>query len=324
MGYVAGSVKVAGVPTFGVLARAYRLDDGTLGEEASTDSTGLFVMSTLTTGDLYTVVAHDLAGGTNYNAIVYDSVAAVATLNRSLLAVPAESQRLGAHEISFVDHESYEVLRLNYETDFTNSAGGGTPVGATTVFGNRWGFPNDDLVPVAELPADAVISLTGATELIVGTGDFTFETMFVVPSSTYSAGSPVLLFTLADSVTTDGFQVYVNFDSSSLSILRSISAAGYTDTFSCSPTLDTLMRVAMTRNNTTTFDGVQLFLEGELLGSVADTTDFQCDELYFGPDAYGLYALAGLQSPGIQIAQTRLLVGLDKYQGADYTPRAWL
>jgi len=322
MGYVAGSVKVAGVPTFGVLARAYRLDDGTLGEEASTDSTGLFVMSTLTTGDLYTVVAHDLAGGTNYNAIVYDSVAAVATLNRSLLAVPAESQRLGAHEISFVDHESYEVLRLNYETDFTNSAGGGTPVGATTVFGNRWGFPNDDLVPVAELPADAVISLTGATELIVGTGDFTFETMFTVSSGTYSAGSPVLLFTLADSVTTDGFQVYVDFDNSTISIFRSIGP--YVDTFLCQPYLDTVLRVAMTRNNTTTLEGVQLFLEGELLGSVADTTDFQCDELYFGPDAYSFYTLAGLQSPDTSIAQTRLLVGLDKYQGAAYTPRAWL
>ena len=63
MGYIAGVVTDAGVAVAGANVRAHRLDTGALTTTTTTDAAGLFVFSALVTGDEYTIVAHDPAGG---------------------------------------------------------------------------------------------------------------------------------------------------------------------------------------------------------------------------------------------------------------------
>ncbi len=73
-----GSVDDTGVPVAGCTVRLYYRISGTLARSTRTASDGTFTFAGLTAEiGAWTAVAFDPAGGTNYNALVYDKLTAI-------------------------------------------------------------------------------------------------------------------------------------------------------------------------------------------------------------------------------------------------------
>jgi len=301
--YIAGYLSYAGAAVGGATVRAHRVDDGSLEEEVVT-SAGLFVFSALTTGDAYTIIAHNPSG--LGNAVIWDPVTAVASLDRDVAPSGDAAVAFGDPEVGFIDWDSYTTIRLPLRVDETNYGTGTTAsiTGGTPVFD-----------PLLGLSLVGVIDLTMActTEIdFSGGADYTVEATILrgaITDGTY--GDTYVLemhdasfdqfFSISLLNATDEIFVYSNslITPGTTALQATLPAATYGP-----------FQIAVTREA----GYLRAYVDGTLVAEGADAADL---------GALSVLNISVSGSPS-SIREVRVLNGVAKYTGASYTVREYL
>jgi hypothetical protein len=108
-GKIAGTVREGATPVAACTVRLYDRTTGNLISSQSTGAYGEFLFSALdeTQTENFFVVALDPAGGTQYNAMIYDRLTPVTDLSRSVSASGIFDTGFGVGDVSFGDYANY-------------------------------------------------------------------------------------------------------------------------------------------------------------------------------------------------------------------------